>query len=186
MFILNSKKGLTEVPNEMVTSVMLQIEEHEERSDWAVTNLQYDIVLEMPRQKEHNSMNACKTGNVSFDNKKVPILKNHENEEIKVTNTCVKSFWSLLKNCNSKFGYHIYRIIAKPQNMTRMTEMKHSPRLEKLLLCYKEMFRDKLPFWKPPARGFDHKIVIEASQKLPQIPFSSFTSRASCNRNIYS
>lgn len=160
---------MTEVSNEMVTSVVLQIIEHERRSNWAVSNLQYDILLGMPWHKEHNPMIDYKTGKVSLDNRNSPILKNHENEGVKVTNIGVKRFQLLLRRCGSKSSHQTYQIIAKSQNMIEMPEKKHSPRLEKLLLCYKDIFRGNLQSEIPPAWGVDYETVIESSEKTPHI-----------------
>lgn len=167
LVIFNLKKGTSLVASQMNTSAILKIRENKYGSSRTVQTLRYDILLEMPCHGEHDSITDYKTGNVSFDNKKLPILEDHENEPIRAKNNIVKRFRSLVLNCNQKFQLLIYQIAAKTRHMIQMFLKKHSARMKELLLSYKESFSNDIRSVLPLAQGADHEIIIGDSEKLP-------------------
>lgn len=173
--IEHSQENSSELTNGVVVAAIVQIVKHQYRSNWAIVNCRYDVILGMPWHLENQLIADYESQNLTVNGRLHPIPK-ALNNGLKITNIGVKKFRSLIKKNAHKPDFELFHI-AELNNLSSKaskTETPLPPEIQKkkdeILNKYSSVFRDELPEGLPPKRFVDHDINVIEGSKPPYRP----------------
>lgn len=178
--ICHSSKTSTESSNEMIIEAEIEVGSHKYRSNWAVANCRYDVLLGMPWHIDCKTKIKYTEGTVIVNGKSLPIIGS-SSQVVKITSLGVKKFRSLLRKkgkMSEDFqDFQVNQVFPSSGEFVATNNIQlnsiSDPDLSTLVSEYRGVFRDDLPEGLPPAREVDHRIDTEDSEKPPDL-FSSF------------
>lgn len=107
--ICHSNGTVEENVGEIVYNNSITIGGREYRSNWAVSNTRYDIILGMPWHKANKPIINYETRQVKVENEILPTFDTDSHEKLTICNISVKKFRSMLrkeKNNTQVFMVH--------------------------------------------------------------------------------
>ena len=182
--ITHSENKTTETATQLVVDAEVRIGAHRYRSNFAVVNCRYDILLGMPWNKSENPSVDYAGKKVRVDGMELPRRPSPEKLEAGITNLSIKKFRSLVREHGAKEDFELYHVVPvlrkreKGKAVLNNVELsdvdrlindnpKHT-RLANLLKKYESVFRSELPQGLPPKRSIDHEIETEKGAKPPK------------------
>ena len=171
----HSKKGSHEEATQVVVDGVLNMGSHKYRSNWAVADCRYDVLLGMPWHVRHNP-------DIDYEARSIPVnldplpVANEDKNEPRICNIGVKKFRSLLRKKGQREDFQVFHLVeanhafASSPNREGTTRFQREDDLDKLWSKYSSVFRDNLPEGLPPEREVDHAIEIDDQVKAPHRP----------------
>ena len=172
MEVTHSNKNNTEISNEIVVNGLIQCGSHRYRSNFAVANCRYDVLLGMPWHIDVQPRIDYGIPEVEVADKFLPLERN-QCSRVSISNIGVKKFRSLLRKKGHQEDFEVFGLIEDDSNRLskRGTNGRQQRnRLDALLVKHKSIFREELPDGLPPERSIDHGIELEPHHRPPKHP----------------
>lgn len=93
----------------IVLDVVIQIDKHTYRSNWAIVNCRYDVILGTPWHMDNNVITNYQDMSAKVNGRSLPIPKK-ANCGPKLTNIGVKKFRWLIRKNSHKTDFVVYRL----------------------------------------------------------------------------
>lgn len=169
--LCHSAKSTEEEIIEIVWDTKLNLGETEYRSNWAIANIRYDILLGMPWNEHSKPVINYRTKQVKVENKMLP---NSDPANIisgiEIGNIGVRKFPSIIrKGKGNAEVYMVHNITSTVRDTQNELKQKHHE-LAQVLEKYKSVIVDELPDGLPPKREVDHEIVEKENSSPPYRP----------------
>lgn len=170
--IHNSNKATQEEATEIVWDTEIKIGNTAYRSNWAVAQTRYDVLLGMPWHKENNPNINYSTKEVLVDGIQLPRDPTEEEARVEVTNIGVKKFRSILRKKKSNAEVFIVQNINTESHNNRSKESQETacPKHSRILQKFHKIFVEDLPDGLPPKRAVDHEIKLKEDTIPPRRP----------------
>lgn len=171
-FRIHHSNGEDETASEVVYDTEIVLGNTKYRSDWAVSQVRYDVILGLPWHEENSPEIDYKNKTVSLRGETIPLAEYNSGDAPRVTNLSVKKFRSLCRK--KKDRIEIYRVqnlqglkFGKPRN--EVTENRDKE-LQIIIEKYNSVFTEELPDGLPPNRHVDHAIELKDGSNPPYRP----------------
>lgn len=165
----HSKKGTTEVSNEVVIDVELRMGNHTYRSNLVVSDCRYDVLLGMPWHTRVKPRVHYVTPSITVSDEKLPVRKGREEDTVVVSALGVKTFRSRLRKKGNREDFQVFQVVQRHPSTHQNRNGGDSDATD-LLSRFDDVFRDSLPAGLPPKRTVDHAIEIDEEVKPPLRP----------------
>lgn len=173
--IEHSQENSSELISGVVVDAIVQIGRHQYRSNWAIVNCRYDVILGMPWHMDNQVIADYSKQTLTVNGRLLPVPKT-ANNGYKITNIGVKKFRSFIRKNGHKPGFELFHI-TEVNNLSKASTKAETPlppdiqhRKDEILKKYTSVFRDELPEGLPPKRSVDHEINIAEGSKPPHQP----------------
>ena len=137
----------------------IQIESYHIPSNFAVSNIRYDVILGMPQHKNFKPFINSEDGEVIVNKNSLP--RKEENSKVEVLNLSIKKFYFLLPKSHESFDLQTVTNLEIATSDAKSKLVRKSPRLEKILKNYSPVFQEKLPCRLLPKGNVEHVIEVE-------------------------
>lgn len=169
--IYHSSKETREQAKEIVFDTGIRIGDTTYRSNWAISNTRYDVLLGMPWHEQNNPNINYQIKEVNVNGNNLPKVQKQHTEKIEISNIGVKKFRSLLRKKRQNVEIFMVQSVSHPNNNGKGTkEQGRNARMKKLIEKYHSVFVDDLPDGLPPSRGVDHEIKTDENSSPPYRP----------------
>lgn len=141
--VIHSKKESREVATQVVMGTGIRIGTQSYRSNWAVADCRYDVLLGMTWNKDTAPKVSYEEPTVCIGEEILPIRSaDDEHQRVKITNLGVKKFRSLLRKRQGRDDFAVFHVSEAKQMKkdTRNAKSRCKP-LDSLLQKYQSVFR---------------------------------------------
>ena len=109
--ITHSENKTTETATQLVLDAEVRIGAHQYRSNFAVVNCRYDILLGMPWHKSENPSVDYAGKKVRVNGLELPRRPSPEKLEAGITNLSIKKFRSVIRKHGAKEDFQLYHVV---------------------------------------------------------------------------
>lgn len=168
--IYHSGKSLKEHINEIVWDTAIQIGESEYWSNWAISNIRYNVILGMLCQsipstyqwhEETHPKLKYETKKVKVGEQFLPCSVDESNQSTKIRNIGVRKFRSIIPKTKGNAEVYIVQHITSQVHDGKDSKVRPRNHLKEVQQKYDSFMVDELPDGLLPNRSVDHEIEIQ-------------------------